>query len=303
MGWKTALSLILIMLVLIMLVVYWFVPISTTEFVSQTNNDNLGIGNLSISALQFYSNMRFSKSDISFKIYDCPLQKRSDMERAFSIVSEKTSLVFRPFSSNEEISVHCDSSQKIEEGLFIAGEGGPVNITKSGEFNVISKGNILLFRQSSCPNPNVAIHELFHALGFDHVDNEADIMYPVSKCGQEINPLMIDMIDEIYAIPNYPDLAFEDVSAVMNGKYLNVNMSVRNQGLKESIKAIIRIYVENSVVKEIDLDSLEIGHGRIITLTNIWIKKISVDEVSFEIDLRSQELKKENNRASLVIKE
>ena len=59
----------------------------------------------------------------------------------------------------------------MKEGLFIAGEGGPSNITKSGDFSVITHGSILLIKESKCERPNIAIHELLHALGFDHSEN------------------------------------------------------------------------------------------------------------------------------------
>jgi len=303
MGWGNALSLVFIILALALLIVYWFVPLSTTEFVSVGSSDNVGIGNLSAEALQFYPNMRFPKQAISYKIHDCPLQKRDDMVRAFVSIEEKTTLNFYPVQENEEISVNCENTQRIEGGLFIAGEGGPTNITKSGGFNVIFGGKILLLRESQCPNPNVGIHELLHVLGFDHVGEEDNIMHPVSKCGQQISQLTIEVIDELYAIPSYPDLNFENVSAVMHGKYLDANFSVRNQGLGNAPVTKVNIYADSKIVKEISVDFLDIGHGRIISLTNVWVSKLDVDAISFEIVSGFNELDKENNRVELAIKD
>lgn len=303
MGWGIVLSTIFIIVAVGLLILYWFVPLSTTEFTSINAPDSVGIGNLSAEALQFYPNMRFPKQAISYKIYDCPLQKRDDMVRAFNTIEQETLINFYPVQSGEEISVNCEDTQRIEEGLFIAGEGGPTNITKSGDFNVIFGGSILLLRESQCPNPNVGIHELLHVLGFDHVDEEGNIMYPVSKCDQQISQGTIDLIDELYAIPSYPDIGFENVSAVMHGKYLDASFSIRNKGLERAPSTNVKIYADDKLVKEVSVDFLEIGHGRIISLTNIWVSKLSTDSVSFEIDSVFAELSKDNNIVELSVRD
>jgi len=89
--------------------------------------------------------MRYPNSKISYKIYDCPLQKKDNMKRAFEMISNKTILDFYSINSNEEISVTCDSKNKIEEGLFIAGEGGPTNMS-------IMIGTIKLFQKQKFLN-------------------------------------------------------------------------------------------------------------------------------------------------------
>ena len=300
MGFKIVLSLLFIIFAVLLLILYWFVPITTTEFRISTESSDFDLGGEG--DLQFYENMRFPMSRISYKIGNCPLQKKDDMLRAFDIISEKTTLSFYEVNNNEEISVFCDSKVKIEEGLFIAGEGGPTNITKAGEFNIITKGKILLIKQSSCPNPNVAIHELLHVLGFGHTKDPNDIMYPISNCGQTIGSDKINLLNLLYSVPSYPDLVFENVSAVMHGKYLDVNMSVRNNGLQDSIKSEIKIYADDKFVKEVEISALEIGHGRIISLTNVWITKISITKLKFVIEYNLEELKKENNKILLEIK-
>lgn len=287
--------------VVTLLAVYWFIPLSETEFSLGTLGGGFTL-NQSLGGEQFYQNMRFSESPISYKIYDCPLNKKTNMIDAFGKLSDLTILNFYESSSNEDISVYCDSSTKIEEGLFIAGEGGPTNITKSGEFNIISKGRILLFRESSCAIPNIAIHELLHVLGFDHVDDHNNIMYPVAKCSQEISQETIKTINTLYSVPSLPDLIFEEVGATMRGKYLDVNMSVRNAGLDFADKSKIKIYADGSLVKEFNLSELDYGHGKMIVLTNIWVSQLSVQKIYFEIESSYEELKKENNNVELKIK-
>lgn len=301
MNLKVFLGFLFFLLVVILLVFYWFIPLSTTEFYSFNKSSSQEVSN-DVST-QFYPNMRFGDSKISYNIADsCPLQKQDDMERAFDIISSKTPLRFFPVASSEEISVLCDSGVKLEGGLFVAGEGGPVNITRAGEFNVISNGRILLFKESSCPEPNVAIHELLHVLGFDHVNNPNDIMYNLSRCDQEISPSTIQTLYNLYSIPSLPDLAFEDASAVMKGKYLDLNMSVRNSGLIASSSAVISVYADGKKIKDFDLNSLEVGHGRIVSLTNLFVVKLKVNQLTLFINSTQEELSKDNNEVKLQIK-
>ncbi len=302
MGIKTFLSLIFILFTVLLLVFYWFIPFKTIEFDVTSKNYNFSLNTSVKETMQFYQNMRYPDSQISYKIYDCPLQKKNDMEQAFEIISSMSILNFYSINSDEEISVTCESGSRIEEGLFIAGEGGPTNITKGERFSVILHGKVLLIRDSKCERPNIAIHELLHALGFDHSNNPNNIMYPVSKCEQTIGEDIPQLINELYSIPTYSDLSFENVSAVMHGRYLDANISIRNNGLKNSEKTEVLIYADEKLVTEVELDVLEIGYGRIITLKNIRTKEINVDKLEFFINSSFDELEKNNNRIVLEIK-
>ena len=303
MSWKTIFSLIFFLVVITLLLFYWFIPLEEINFeFSQPKNTNFTL-NASLSEnMQFYENMRYPSSDISYRIQDCPLKKSDDMKTAFNIIENKTLLNFYPVIANEEISVTCENKARVEGGLFIAGEGGPVNITRSENFNVIHKGSVLLIRESKCENPNIGIHELLHALGFDHSTNPNNIMYEVSKCNQEIGQDTINLLNWLYSFPSQPDLSFENASASMKGRYLDVSVTIKNNGLKESENTKIIIYADSKPLKEIELSSLEIGHGRIITLTNIFVLQRDIDELEFFINSDFEELNKDNNRITLEIK-
>ncbi len=307
MNWKKFFSLVFssisILFVVSLLIIYWFVPFKTTEFlIKNPSNANFSLDSSELVNMQFYENMRFPNPEISYKIKRCPLQKQEDMKRSLDIIENLSLLEFYPVNSNEEISVTCDSKAKIEGGLFIAGEGGPVNITKTEKFNVITYGKILLIKDSKCPNPNVGIHELLHVLGFGHSKNSNNIMYNVSKCRQTIGDDIPQLINDLYSYPSYSDLAFENVSAVMNGRFLDLNMTVRNHGLKDSEEFKIIIYADDKPVKELDSDKIEIGVGRMIILTHVWVPKINFDELRFFINASFDELDKENNEIILKIK-
>ncbi len=302
MAWaKIVLGVMFTILVVSLLGFYWFIPGNAIDFGIKTGHSNFSI-NSEYEEMQFYKNMRFPTPTISYKIFDCPLQKEDEMEYAFEIMSDLTLLNFYAVEDNEEIFVTCDSKNKIEDGLFIAGEGGPTNISIAGEFNVISNGQILLIKQSRCENPNIATHELLHVLAFKHSLNKNNIMYNISKCSQTIGEDIIGLINEIYSYPSYPDLVFENVSAQMDGMFLNANLSVRNNGLKNAEMAKVIIYADEKKIKEIDIEPLQIGYGRIITFENIWVPQLSVDEFEFYINYSGDELDKENNRVRLEIK-
>ena len=302
MGWiKIILSLIFIIFVIALLVFYWIIPRGVINFGTNVGHSNFSIDS-EYSEMQFYENMRFLTSSISYRIFDCPLQKEDEMEIAFEIISDLSLLDFYPVQSDEEVFVTCDSKNKIEDGLFIAGEGGPTNITDAGEFSVISRGEILLIKESKCENPNIALHELLHVLGFKHSLNPNNIMYYINKCDQVIGEDIIGLINELYSYPSYPDLVFEEVSAQMKGRFLDVNISVKNNGLKDSDTGKIIIYADEKEIKELELEPLQIGHGRLMVLGNVLIPQIVVNELEFYIDYEGEELEKENNRIKLEIK-
>ena len=127
-------------------------------------------------------------------------------------------------------------------------------------------------------------------------------MYPVSKCYQEISDDMVDLINELYSIPTYADLSFENVSATMNGKYLNTNFTIRNYGLKDATSSQVKIYADGKNIKTVDLKSVDIGYGRSISLQNVFVTQLSVDELEFIIETSFPELDKENNKVILEIK-
>jgi len=291
-----------LLLLISLLGVYWFIPFQDTYFFSSDANTNFSTNNSSQGQMQFYSNLRFLSSNISYRIESCPLDKRGEMEQAFSIIANRTILNFYSVDSNEQILVNCQSTNKFEGELFIAGEGGPVNITSSGGYSIIYQGAILLIRDSNCETPNIAIHELLHVLGFEHSSNKYNVMYPVSRCGQEIGQDILDEINRLYAIPAYPDLAFENVSVFMHGRYLSSNFTVKNVGLKDSDKMKIEIYANNKTIESMDIDGLKVGMGMKITLQNIFVNQLNVKEVKFSIDYPLKELEKNNNEIILKVK-
>ena len=284
---------------------FYFSPFETSEFVPQFDNTpkNYNFSSSGNENAQFYDNMRYPDKRISYRIDDsCNIQRKADMESAFGKIEDLTTVDFYPVIEKEEISVFCEDKIKVEENFFIAGEGGPTNITRTENFNVISHGGILLLKNSDCENPNVAIHELLHAMGFSHSTNKNNIMFEVSKCGQTIGDDTINLINEIYSVESKADLSFENISAKMNGRYLDVNASMRNNGLADAGNSTMTVYADGKKLKEVEVGEMKIGYGVTINMGNIFVSDMSVNEVKISINSSFDELDKKNNEAILNIK-
>ena len=289
---------IFFVVVVVLMTIYWIVPFRVIEFDSNVNSNFTLDG---VGEMQFYKQMRFVDEEISYRISDCNIAKNEEMRDAFDFIENLTILKFYSVDSEEEISVTCDETVQYSGNLFIAGEGGPSRIVKTSNYNVITYANILLIRDSGCGNPNVAIHELMHTLGFNHSENEDNLMYPISNCDQEIGMDMINFINEIYSQEPLPDLSFEEVDAVVEGVYLNANISVRNNGLVKSKPSKIDVYANDRFVKSFDLQELDIGVGNVLSVGHIWISKLNVNELKFVINYDFVELDKKNNERILKI--
>ena len=300
---KIFLSLLFILIVVGLLAFYWFFPLNDIEFSIGDRNSNFSLPGEGLDTKgQFYSNMRYLNSDITYSITNCSLQKKGEMEQAFDILENKTILRFYLVNFNEELSVTCDPKPRIEEGLFIAGEGGPTNTTKVGEFYVIFNGKVLLLRESDCDKPNIAIHELLHSLGFKHSNNKNNIMYNVSNCNQEIGEDSLKIINELYSIPSYPDLSVNNASAILHKRFLDLNLSIENIGLKNSGSFKVLVYVDNKKIKEIELANTEIGRGWVLSFSNILVLDLNVNEIKIIVEYNGEELDKRNNEIILDVK-
>ena len=299
MRFKIVLAIILILL-LFSFTFFYFIPLNKFNLTPTLQNYNFSlVGN---SDMQYYPDMRYPDLNISYKISNCTIDKGNQMQDAFAIMENITSLKFYPVDNNEEISVTCEEQNKIESDMFVAGEGGPTNIILSGNFYVITNGEVLLIRNSDCATPNIAIHELLHSLGFKHSLNPNNIMYNVTSCDETIGEDIPNLINELYSVPSYPDLAFENVSGTMDGRFLNVNLTVMNEGLNDAPASEIIIYADETPVKEINLDSIKFGEGISLNLQNVLVSKINFNEINLEIVSNFSEITTENNKIKLEIK-
>ncbi|MDP1695737.1 MAG: matrixin family metalloprotease [archaeon] len=254
---------------------------------------------------QFYKNMRYKDRTISYWIEPaCEAEKEENVIGAFTILSEKTILDFIPIEKNKaEISILCSeiAPEPEEEGHFIAGEGGPSRIVNMSSFSVILTGRIALFRDDDCDTPQVALHEILHALGFNHRRDESSILYPIASCKQTLDDSIVEELNQLYYVNSEPDLLIEQVSANKIGRYLNFNISMANYGLNFIDKASLKILSGGEEVKIFDLGNFSIGISKVFSVSNLEVSRSS-DAFSFVIGGDRKELSTENNRVNLVLR-
>jgi len=257
--------------------------------------------NASNQIVQFYPHMRYSDRVINYRIESaCSLEKFNNIKRAFEILSERTILSFDEVLENPEIRILCsDVAPKAEEkGHFIAGEGGPSEIINTTNFAVILSGKVSLYRENKCDEPKVAIHELLHALGFDHYNNKASILYPITSCDQQIDSALIEMIDELYGADSLPDLVIESIEATREGRYLNFDINISNVGLVNSKDAELNLFFEDEKIANFSVGDLEIGEKKILSVENLKLPS-RADRIAFVVESNDSELSLSNNRAEI----
>jgi hypothetical protein len=261
------------------------------------------------SGLQFYPNMRYSDRAISYSIEStCTPSKRTDMVRAFEIVSLSTKLGFYETTLDPEIEILCSEipPQTAEKDHFIAGEGGPIEIINASSFSLIKKGKVSIFRSEKCEQPNVDIHELLHALGFNHINDKRSIMYPISSCDQRIDAAIIEEINRLYEIESLPDLAIDMINATSKGRYLDFSINVSNVGLKDSKNAVLFLYdSDGAEIKNFSLGVMPVGIRKSLNVENVRVTEES-ERLTFRIfsmnrTSSEKEISLDNNEAVLVL--
>lgn len=286
----------------IYLFIYFFNPLAETENYQNFDANIESYSNLSAESQQFYPNMRYLDNDIGYLIESqCDYNKKTEMEDAFEILSSKTALKFHE-SDDPEIIIYCSNlaPDSNEKGHFVAGEGGPSEIINNSIYSIILLGKISLYKTDNCKEPKIAIHELFHALGFDHNSNQKSIMYPITNCEQQIDLEIIKDINQIYSIPSLPDLVITKLSANVTGKYLAFDIVIANIGFKDSKQSSLRIYSDSTEIKNFELNDIEFGKKKIISVNNLFISK-NINNLKFEIQTNEQEISKENNLAEISL--
>ena len=283
---------------------YWLFPFSPSQFTARGPIDsNFSLSNATEVQMQFYPNMRYPSPNISYTLDTsaCSLQRQQDIKTAMSLLENETVLRFYSADSNPEINISCSNNIVVNKNYFVAGEGGPVNITETQDFNVITKGEVLLLRGNTCPFPNVALHELLHSLGFAHSQNPNNVMYPVTGCDQTLGQDIPDLINKLYSVPSLPDLSFENASAIMQGRYLDATVNIINNGLQPSGASTLVISADNATLREEPLKPIGIGEGMTLVFQNIWVPNLNVNEVEFSLKTNFSEIQSGNNEIRLEL--
>lgn len=305
-GGLAFLFLLVILLGVSLYFLYFNLPVEPVDLIFSDLPDNNPRIEYSQSK-QFYENMRFQSNRISYKIEDrCGSKKLSGVEEAFSIIAAKTILDFYPDDEKAEITVFCSqiAPEAERKGYFVAGEGGPTEVINNSIYGVILSAKVSFFREEKCDSPTIALHEILHALGFDHNNNPSSIMFPTLDCDQTLDDSIVADINRLYSVSSAPDLRFSEVDASKGGRYLNFDIKVINQGLKSADDVSLHVFADDKLVREFDLQRVDIGVSKTLEVDNLKTSR-SAHEITFIIDYRDEidEIFENNNKATLVLPE
>jgi len=314
------LTIVLVILIVVLIFFLYFIyqnipgepeqPNITLKQLEQNKTDSLKIGNLSYQVKQFYSNTKFNHNSISYKINpDCDEEKKERMLSAFNELSAKVNTIsFYESSDEADIDIACskeaESLEKLEEGFFIAGEGGAREVVKTERYNVITSGVILLYETKKgikCQWPNVELHELLHVFGFAHSEDENSLMAPLlESCEQKLDESIIDELNRLYSQENLADLYFINVNAIKKGIYLDFNATIRNSGTIEAENVLLSVFDGGEEAGEFNLGNISFGGGVTYKVTNLKLK--SRNSKSIDIIIDSENSVREIDETNNVVK-
>lgn len=255
-----------------------------------------------------YPNMRFKERLITYDIdKGCNERFSNKINKAFGIISEKTVLNFeRDYTAPQIIALCLKGNNSNEQNGYIKlGEGGPDYVSSSGRYSIIHNGTIRLYEldieSNNCDMPVVSIHEILHVLGFKHSTNPESIMYEKSNCSQKIDIEIIEKINNLYSDPALPWLSFQNVSLKKIGKYLNLNVTIFNEGLATSEEVSLTMLEGDKELYQTTIRTLEPGTGISISVSYVSAR-YSTNEIALIIDKENsiEEIDKSNNRIILI---
>ena len=297
------LSLFIMIILLIMgIYVFWLNFPTNLEYNTYVANATLY---LPAKSYQFYSNMRYVYRNITYQIApECSTKKRENIRDAFKILEEQTVLRFFPVEKNGEIVFFCTNlpSEPESSGHFIAGEGGPTQIINTTNYAVILSGKVSLYRPEKCELPIIALHEILHALGFDHTSDKKSVMFPITDCEQDIDPFIINQINTLYEIDTASDIVITRVDAKAVGRYLDFEISVANHGLIDAHNVTLSLNAGSELIKTFPLEEIGLGQKKMLTVRNVHIPR-NVENLTFSVAVSSGEfeLVYDNNQATVYL--
>lgn len=271
MGFKDVIAIGVLFIALGALLYLLFMQVSTESIIYQDFVANVSM-NAPAQSIQFYPNMRFPDKTIKYWIEpECDDNKRQNIFKALAILSDKTILDFSRSSVRKGILFLCSevALEPEQKTHFVAGEGGPTEILNTSLYYVIKESKVALYRPEKCVEPKVAVHEILHALGFDHNNNSESIMYPITNCNQEIDKYLIEAIDEIYKESAYPDLSIERISANETGEFLSFEIIIANNGLTDVSNVSLELYSSDKLIKEYDMAEMDMGRRKSLSVQNL----------------------------------
>ena len=131
------------------------------------------------------------------EIYPCEDNRRTQVIESFNIIEKETDKIVTFYEERDEygIEISCYEEYETEEA---SGYGGI--IIYEGETEILS-GFVELYKPDPinfeiCENyPSLALHEILHAMGIDHIDSKRSIMNSVADLGETCTEIDIEIVD------------------------------------------------------------------------------------------------------------
>ncbi len=188
-------------------------------------------------------------------------------------------------SQDADIRVEWVSSLK-EKSTDVLGNTDLKYLTAGG-YGLIKSADIQMLTRtaskqlSSVDMTNLAMHEIGHALGLGHSDQESDIMHPVltvpSSRIKTISSSDINELNDAYDLPVKPDLKIAEAAAnkTVIKKFtktfylINLTLTIENDGFTDARSPSLSIVAGNEQVKREILSDIDVGSKLNIFFGNI----------------------------------
>ncbi|MBR9705895.1 hypothetical protein GOV14_02560 [Candidatus Pacearchaeota archaeon] len=171
--------------------------------VGRLGSTGLGVtGGELVDEFDHFSGMHWGHMPLSYNLINCTSVQVERLTEAMNYITNATHSVINFFESESEnldLEFLCSREQK-DRG-FVAGEA---ELNYYLETNLYAPSTVYIYYAQHCVGrrPTIEIHEILHALGLDHSENDDwdNILNPyTTRCDAEISGEDIKYLLEIYA--------------------------------------------------------------------------------------------------------